>query len=63
MNIIHPDFLHPDGLIINHGLINKCEKHNLRINTWTINSLDAADWCHKNNILSVITDNPGIIKK
>ena len=63
MNIIHPDFLHPDGLIINHGLINKCEKHNLKINTWTINSLEAADWCHKNNILSVITDNPHIIKK
>ncbi len=63
MNIIHPDFLHPDGLIINQKIINKCKKHNLEINTWTINSIDAVEWCHKNNISSVITDNPQIIKK
>ena len=63
MNIIHPDFLHPDGVLINHGIINKCKKHNLKINTWTINSFDALNWCYKNNISSVITDNPHIIKK
>ena len=62
MNIIHPDFLHPDGILINQGLINKCKKHKLKINTWTINSLKAVEWCHKNKVLSIITDNPHILK-
>ena len=63
MNIIHPDFLHLDGVLINQGILNKSKKHNLKINAWTINSLEAVRWCRKHNVLSVITDNPDIIKK
>ena len=62
INILHPDFIHPDGVLINQGFLDKCNAHKIKINTWTINSISSIEWCKKNNISSIITDNPEVLK-
>ena len=58
MNWIHPDYLHPRADIVNDAIIKMSKHHHLPLNLWTVNNLPAIEWCRKNNINSVITDNP-----
>ena len=55
-NIIHPDFLHPRGDIVNDSVVSYAEKKNIPINTWTINNAAAWKWLHKKGVSGVITD-------
>ena len=62
INLLHPDFIHPDGVLINQGFLDKCNAHKIKINAWTLNSISSIEWCKKNNISSIITDNPEVLK-
>ena len=55
-NIIHPDFLHPRGDIINDRVVSYAKKKNIPINTWTINNAAAWRWLQKKGVSGVITD-------
>ena len=55
-NIIHPDFLHPRGDIINDRVVSYAEKKHIPINTWTINNAASWKWLHKKGVSGVITD-------
>jgi glycerophosphoryl diester phosphodiesterase len=55
-NIIHPDFLHPRGDIVDEKLINYSNSRNLPINTWTINNTLSWNWLSSMGVCGVITD-------
>ena len=57
-NIIHPDFLHPRGDIINDSVVSYAEKKHIPINAWTINNAAAWKWLRKKGVSGVITDEP-----
>lgn len=58
MNWIHPDCLHPRADIINDAIFKMSKDHHLPLNLWTVNNIPAIEWCRKNNVNCVITDNP-----
>tara|TARA_Y100000031_G_scaffold156065_1_gene209131 strand:- start:195 stop:983 length:789 start_codon:yes stop_codon:yes gene_type:complete len=60
-NIVHPDFLHPRGDIVNDTLVSYAKKKHLPINTWTINNAAAWKWLHKKGVSGIITDEPVVI--
>jgi glycerophosphoryl diester phosphodiesterase len=55
---IHPDFFHPRGDLVDDEIIEMSQNHKLPLILWTINTQPAMTWCKKNNIKSIITDNP-----
>ena len=55
-NIIHPDFLHLRGDIINDRIVSYAEKKHIPINAWTINNKAAWKWLCKKGVNGVITD-------
>ena len=55
---IHPDFFHPRGDLVDEDILTMCHRHGLPLNIWTINARSAMDWCNRNGISSMITDNP-----
>ena len=57
IHIIHPDYLHLRCDLINDDFLELCRRHNLLINLWTVNSQAGIQWCKKNKIMSIITDN------
>ena len=56
MHLAHPDCLHPRADLLNDKLINDCNKKNISINTWTVNSKSAINYCKSLNIDGIITD-------
>ena len=56
MHFAHPDCLHPRADLLNDKLINDCNKKNISINTWTVNSKSAINYCKSLNIDGIITD-------
>ena len=58
INWIHPDYLHPRADIVNDEVFKMSKNHRLPLNLWTVNNIPAIEWCRKNNVNSVITDNP-----
>ena len=54
---IHPDYLHIDAALIDNKIFNYCDSHSVGINVWTVNSVDAAEWCLDKKVLGIITDN------
>ena len=56
MHLAHPDCLHPRADLLNDKLINDCNKKNISINTWTVNSRSAINYCKSLNIDGIITD-------
>ena len=55
-NIIHPDFIHPRGDLINKRLIRYSNKKNLPINTWTVNNNLSWNWLSSMGVCGIITD-------
>jgi|TARA_Y100000031_G_scaffold142762_1_gene172567 glycerophosphoryl diester phosphodiesterase len=55
-NLIHPDFLHPRGDLINKRLIRYSNKKHLPINTWTVNNNFSWDWLFSMGVSGIITD-------
>jgi glycerophosphoryl diester phosphodiesterase len=55
-NVIHPDFLHLRGDIINDNVVSYAKKKNIPINSWTINNAVAWRWLQKKGVSGVITD-------
>ena len=55
-NVIHPDFLHLRGDIINDRVVSYAKKKNIPINSWTINNAVAWRWLQKKGVSGVITD-------
>lgn len=55
---IHPDYFHPRGDLVTHSMLQMSERHRLPFNVWTVNTEPAIRWCLKNNLSSIITDNP-----
>lgn len=62
VNLVHPDFLHPDAGLIDEPFILFCKSHGLAINTWTVNTIPAMQWLIKKGVNGIITDSPNIIK-
>ena len=58
---IHPDYLHPQADQVDDELIELSKRHNLPLSLWTVNTIPAIEWCRKNNISGIITDNPQAI--
>jgi len=62
VNLVHPDFLHPDAELVDDQLMLFCAKHNLAINVWTVNTIPAVRWLLNKGVNGIITNNPNAIK-
>jgi len=60
MHLAHPDCLHPRADLLNKSLINSCNKKNISINVWTVNSESAINYCTRLGIAGIITDRDDI---
>ena len=58
---LHPDYLHPRADLIDNELLEMSQNHSLPLNLWTVNTIPALEWCKKNNISGIISDNPKAI--
>ena len=56
MHLAHPDCLHPRADLLNNSLIDSCNKKNVSVNTWTVNSESAIDYCKHLGVAGIITD-------
>ena len=56
MHLAHPDCLHPRADLLNNNLIDSCNKKNMSINTWTVNSESAINYCKHLGVAGIITD-------
>lgn len=56
MHLAHPDSLHPRADLLSEKLIDECNKKNIAINTWTVNSKSAINYCKYIGVNGVITD-------
>ncbi len=56
MHLAHPDCLHPRADLLNNNLIDSCNKKNMSINVWTVNSLPAINYCNRLGVAGIITD-------
>lgn len=57
----HPDCLHPKADLLNNNLIKECNKKNMSINTWTVNTESGIKYCKEMNINGIITDRADVI--
>ena len=55
---LHPDYLHPRADLIDNELLEMSQNHSLALNLWTVNTIPALEWCKKNHISGIISDNP-----
>ena len=55
-NLIHPDFLHPRGDIINKKVIHYSKRKNLPVNGWTVNNNLSWAWLSSAGVSGIITD-------
>ena len=56
MHLAHPDCLHPRADLLNENLIEMCRLKNVAINTWTVNSAPAINYCKKIGVDGIISD-------
>ena len=56
LHFSHPDCLHPRADLLSKKLINSCNKKNISINVWTVNSDTAIIHCKKLGVSGIITD-------
>ena len=61
INWLQPEFIHPRADMLNKSFFEMCKRRNLKILTWTVNNKAALDWCIKNNIHGIITDERSFI--
>jgi len=59
MHLAHPDCLHPRADLLNNSLIDSCNKKNMSINVWTVNSDPAINYCKRLGVAGIITDRVG----
>ena len=56
IHLAHPDCLHPRADLLNENLIERCRLKNVAINTWTVNSAQAINYCKKIGVDGIISD-------
>ena len=56
IHLAHPDCLHPRADLLNENLIEMCRLKNVAINTWTVNSAPAINYCKKIGVDGIISD-------
>ena len=56
IHFAHPDCLHPRADLLSDNLIEICNKKNMSINAWTVNSDAAINYCKELKIDGIITD-------
>jgi len=56
IHFAHPDCLHPRADLLSDNLIEICNKKNISINAWTVNSDAAINYCKELKIDGIITD-------
>jgi len=56
IHLAHPDCLHPRADLLNENLIKMCRLKNVSINTWTVNSAPAINYCKKIGVDGIISD-------
>ena len=61
VNIVHPDFIHPEAHLINKRLILFYKKRGLKINAWTVNNIPSKKWLLENGIDGIISDFPTVL--
>ena len=56
MHLAHPDCLHPRADLLSTNLIDNCNRKNISINVWTVNSDAAIYHCRKVGVGGIISD-------
>ena len=56
IHFAHPDCLHPRADLLSDDLLETCNKKNMSINVWTVNSDSAINYCKELKIDGIITD-------
>jgi glycerophosphoryl diester phosphodiesterase len=55
---IHPDFLHAEYGLINDDIIRFVKERRVRLNAWTVNSRAGIRWLRRIGSDGIITDRP-----
>ena len=63
MHLAHPDCLHPRADLLSKGLIDDCNRKNISINVWTVNSDAAINYCKQLGVRGIISDRFNVITK
>ncbi len=58
VNLVHPDFLHPDAALVDDHFLQLARTKNLPVNVWTVNNAPAMQWLITQGAQGIITDNP-----
>ncbi len=56
IHLAHPDCLHPRADLLSNNLLEMCNKKNISINVWTVNSDSAINYCKELKVDGIITD-------
>ena len=55
-SLIHPHFIHPRVDLLSQKIISYSKKHNVGINTWTVDNAPVREFCEALPIVGLITD-------
>ncbi len=58
VNLIHPDYLHPESTLVTDDLLRYARQKGMAVNVWTVNNKPAIDWLVKKGVNGIITDRP-----
>jgi glycerophosphoryl diester phosphodiesterase len=61
-NTLNMEYYHPDVITLNKKIIEECKHHNIQVNTWTVNSMEALARCVELGVAGIITNYPDIVK-
>lgn len=61
IHLAHPDCLHPRADLLSDDLIETCNKKNVSINVWTVNSDAAINCCKQLKVNGIITDRDDLL--
>lgn len=58
IHLVHPDLLHPEGHLVNDGLLAMARRKGLKVNVWTVNNAPAIAWLLRRGVNGIISDFP-----
>lgn len=63
VNLVHPDFFHPEVHLVTRDLIRWARRRGMRVNVWTVNNLPALEWLLRLGVDGLISDLPELMHK
>lgn len=61
-NALNIECYHPDVLTLTKETVDECKKHNVKVNTWTVNDMESLAKCVEWEVDGIITNYPDIVK-